>query len=92
MKSVVVKSGDSLSKISTAVYGNSAHWKLLLNINKDKITNPNQIAAGMSLSYVDMSGAKATAAAPVKAKAHGKSTAKAQHKKSGSAAGAQQSE
>ena len=92
MKTVVVKSGDSLSKISAAVYGNSGKWKLLLGVNKDKITNPNQIAAGMSLRYVDISGAKATAVAPVKAKAQGKSTAKVQKEKSGSAAGAQQSE
>ena len=86
MKTVVVKKGDSLSKIAAAVYGDSSKWKQLLSVNSGKIANPNQIAIGMKLSYPELGAA--TAAAKPKAKV----TAKAQPKKAAPAAGAKQSE
>jgi len=86
MKTVVVKKGDSLSKIAAAVYGDSSKWKHLLSLNNGKISNPNQIAIGMKLSYLELGAA--TAAAKPKAKV----TAKTQPKNAAPAAGAKQSE
>ena len=86
MKTVVVKKGDSLSKIAAAVYGDSSKWKQLLSLNNGKIANPNQIAIGMKLSYLELDAAKAAA------KPKAKVTAKAQPKKAAPAAGAKQSE
>ena len=48
---VKVKHGDTLSKIASQLYGNSGSWKVLYNMNKGKISNPNQIFVGMVLSY-----------------------------------------
>ena len=41
-----VKGGDSLSKISKAVYGDWKHWKEIFEANKDQISNPDLIRVG----------------------------------------------
>jgi nucleoid-associated protein YgaU len=41
-----VKSGDSLSKIAKAVYGDWKHWKAIYEANKDTIKNPDVIRVG----------------------------------------------
>lgn len=48
---IKVKHGDSLSKIAAQLYGSTGAWKVLYSMNKGKISNPNQITAGMVLSY-----------------------------------------
>ena len=48
---VTVQSGDTLSKIASQLYGSSGSWKVLYNMNKDKISNPNHIFVGMVLSH-----------------------------------------
>jgi nucleoid-associated protein YgaU len=45
----VVKSGDSLSKIAKEIYGDAKRWTEILEANKDKIKDPNQIAPGLEL-------------------------------------------
>ncbi len=45
----VVKSGDSLSKISKIYYGDLDHWKLILNANKDVLKGSTNIMVGQSL-------------------------------------------
>jgi nucleoid-associated protein YgaU len=45
----VVKSGDSLSKIAEAVYGDADRWTDIFDANKDRIKDPNRIAAGQKL-------------------------------------------
>ena len=44
-----VKVGDSLSKIAKDLLGDPNRWKEILEANKDKIKNPNQIAPGLEL-------------------------------------------
>jgi nucleoid-associated protein YgaU len=44
-----VKSGDSLSKIAKAVYGDWKHWKEIYEANKDTIKNPDLIRVGQEL-------------------------------------------
>jgi nucleoid-associated protein YgaU len=45
----VVKSGDSLSKIAKAVYGDADRWREIFEANKDKIKDPNAIEVGQKL-------------------------------------------
>jgi nucleoid-associated protein YgaU len=45
----VVKSGDSLSKIAEALLGDAERWPEILDANKDKISDPNQIRPGQEL-------------------------------------------
>jgi nucleoid-associated protein YgaU len=45
----VVKSGDSLSKIAKAVYGDADRWQKIFEANKDKIKDPNAIQVGLKL-------------------------------------------
>ena len=74
MKSVVVKKGDSLSKIAAQTYGSAEAWPRLLSFNRDKIRDPNKIPVGLKLNY--MEGGKVAAgipaADPVKPAAVGK--------------------
>ena len=50
-QSYTVKSGDNLAKISQALYGSEAHWKLLYNANKDLIgPNPEALKVGAVLA------------------------------------------
>ena len=44
-----VKSGDTLSKIAKDLLGDADRWKEILEANKAKIKNPNQIAPGLEL-------------------------------------------
>lgn len=47
--SYTVQKGDSLWKIAKAKYGNGADYQKILELNKDKIKNPNLIYPGQSL-------------------------------------------
>lgn len=49
---VTVKPGDTLESIARVVYGPNGSWRLLMVYNKQKISNPNLIKAGMVLNYV----------------------------------------
>lgn len=51
-KTVMVKRGDTLTKLASEVYGTPSAWKLLYAYNKSSISNPNRIVAGMRLTYV----------------------------------------
>ncbi|MGK5084905.1 LysM peptidoglycan-binding domain-containing protein [Bdellovibrionota bacterium FG-1] len=44
-----VQSGDTLMKIAFETYGDLYRWKSVLEANRDKIPNPNQIPAGTVL-------------------------------------------
>ena len=48
-RTYVVKSGDTLSGIAKAVYGDWKHWKDIYEANKDKIKNPDLIQVGWEL-------------------------------------------
>lgn len=50
-KEVLVKTGDSLSKIAKRIYGNSKQWKSLWKQNTH-IGNPNKIEVGMKIQYL----------------------------------------
>ena len=41
-----VKSGDSLSKIAKALYGDASQWKVIYEANRDSIKNPDLIHPG----------------------------------------------
>lgn len=47
----VIRSGDTLGKISNHVYGTMKKWKRLWENNKQMIRDPNRIFAGFSLYY-----------------------------------------
>jgi LysM repeat protein len=49
-RTYTVRSGDSLSTISEHFYGNSADWQWIYAANKSKISNPNDIFVGESLT------------------------------------------
>jgi nucleoid-associated protein YgaU len=59
---VVVKKGDSLSKIAKSIYGKAHYWKVLMTLNEDTISSPNQIAIGAKLTYVKATALKGFAA------------------------------
>jgi len=44
-----VKSGDSLSKIAKAIYGDGTEWRRIFDANRDKINNPDLIHPGQEL-------------------------------------------
>ena len=44
-----VQSGETLSAIALAAYGNAALWPRILEANRDKLTEPNQLRVGMEL-------------------------------------------
>jgi len=44
-----VKAGDSLSKISKAVYGNANDYMKIFEANRDILSDPNKIAPGQNL-------------------------------------------
>jgi len=48
-RTYVVKSGDTLSKISKEFYGDANKYMDIFNANKDKLTNPDKINAGQEL-------------------------------------------
>ncbi len=48
-RSYVVKSGDSLSKISQQFYGDANQWRKIYEANRDQIKNPDLIYPGQTL-------------------------------------------
>src|SRR5580704_7880234 len=48
-RSYTVQPGDSLSKISKQFYGDSNMYMKIFDANKDKLTDPDKISAGMDL-------------------------------------------
>ncbi|MBA3532429.1 MAG: LysM peptidoglycan-binding domain-containing protein, partial [Ardenticatenales bacterium] len=48
-----VQSGDSLSKIAQRFYGDGSRWKTIYEANRDKISNPDMIHAGLVLTIPD---------------------------------------
>jgi len=44
-----VRSGDSLSKIAKAEYGNANDWPRIFEANKDILKDPNKIYPGQKL-------------------------------------------
>jgi nucleoid-associated protein YgaU len=44
-----VKSGDTLSKISKKMYGDSSKWNRIYNANKSTVPNPNKLKVGTKL-------------------------------------------
>jgi hypothetical protein len=47
----LIKSGDTLGKISSQVYGTSSKWKKIWKNNRELIKDPNRIFAGFYLYY-----------------------------------------
>ena len=52
----VVKSGDTLDKISMKVYGTSTKWRKIYEANQDAIKSPNRIYPGQKLMIPALSG------------------------------------
>jgi nucleoid-associated protein YgaU len=48
-----VQSGDSLSKIAKAQYGDASKWRLIYEANRDKISNPDLIHPGQEFTIPD---------------------------------------
>jgi len=48
-----VKSGDSLSKIAKAQYGDASKWRRIYEANRDKIKNPDLIYPGQEFIIPD---------------------------------------
>jgi nucleoid-associated protein YgaU len=48
-RSYIVQPGDSLSKISKQFYGDSNQYMKIFEANKDRLTDPDKIKAGMDL-------------------------------------------
>jgi len=67
-KTIVVRQGDTLSTLAEQVFGSPYSWKVFLSYNKDKISNPHRIPAGLKLAYVDIGGGHAQAHSTPKAK------------------------
>jgi LysM repeat protein len=49
-RSYTVRPGDTLSKIAQRFYNNPARWRWIYDANRSKISNPNQIYVGESLT------------------------------------------
>ena len=52
-RTYTVKSGDSLSKIAKAHYGDASQWKRIYEANRDKIKNPDLIHPGQEFTIPD---------------------------------------
>jgi nucleoid-associated protein YgaU len=48
-RTYTVQPGDSLSKISKELYGNANQYMKIFEANKDKLSDPDKIKAGMEL-------------------------------------------
>ena len=72
-RTYTVRSGDSLSQISERYYGNPAHWQWIYDANRSKISNPNDIYVGESLT-IPYSAPSTSFYAPKHAKPRAKST------------------
>jgi LysM repeat protein len=71
-----VRSGDSLSMIAERFYGSSAHWQWIYEANRSKISNPNDIYVGESLT-IPYRAPSTTSYTPSYAPKHAKPKAKA---------------
>jgi len=49
VRSYTVQPGDSLSKISKEFYGDASKYMKIFEANRDKLTDPDKIRAGMDL-------------------------------------------
>jgi nucleoid-associated protein YgaU len=49
MRVIIVKKGDTLTKIALRAYGKVSAYHKLLDANKDLIKNPNNIYVGQRL-------------------------------------------
>ncbi len=52
-KSYMVQAGDSLSKIAQHYYGNASQYMKIFNANKNVLSDPDKIKAGMTLVIPD---------------------------------------
>ena len=52
-RTYTVKSGDSLSKIAKAHYGDGSQWKRIYEANRDKIKDPDLIHPGQEFTIPD---------------------------------------
>lgn len=52
-RTYTVQSGDSLSKIAKAQYGDASQWKRIYEANRDKIKNPDLIHPGQEFTIPD---------------------------------------
>lgn len=48
-RTYIVRKGDSLSKISKQMYGDTKLWKKIFEANRDKVKNPDLIYPGQEL-------------------------------------------
>lgn len=64
MQKYNVKQGETLSKIATHLYGDSAQWKKLWKLNKKFLANPHQIYADFYIFYEVDQAAKSTVTKP----------------------------
>lgn len=46
----VIEKGDTLSTISKKIYGKSSKWSVILDANKDKITDAGKLKVGMKIN------------------------------------------
>jgi LysM repeat protein len=53
-KTYTVKAGDTLSQIAKAQLGNAAAYMKIFELNKDQLTDPNQIKPGQVLKLPDV--------------------------------------
>ena len=49
-KTYVVQAGDTLSRISTRVYGDSSKWELIYKANRGIMATPQSLKAGQTLT------------------------------------------
>jgi nucleoid-associated protein YgaU len=49
-RTYTVKAGDSLSKIAKEMYGDASQWKKIHQANGDRITDPDKIQPGWTLT------------------------------------------
>ena len=68
-RTYIVRSGDTLSKIAAAYYGNSADWTWIYDANKSKVGNPNDISVGESLTIPYSAPSSTSSYTPKHAKA-----------------------
>ena len=54
----LIKTGDTLGKVSNHAYQTPKHWKYIWDNNKDVIKDPDLIFAGFTLYYLPLKGAQ----------------------------------
>jgi len=54
----VVARGDTLMRIARKYYGDESNWKVILEANRDKISDPNSIPVGVELFVPDLAAAR----------------------------------